>query len=219
MYLYKSSLLIRDFKIQKWSLINKRMLFFSFFRNKSTIDEIWIVEHYPVYTFGKNDKKSYLNSINHIPVFKSSRGGKITYHGPGQLLIYLLIDLKRSNISIKQFLSFIKKIMQQTLNGFSIYAKYNKNYPGLYVIKKKICSFGISIKNGCSMHGISLNIKMNLKPFMDICPCGLKDIEMTQMIFFNKFITVKKVKLLFIAKVLKFLRISNFYFFKNNIFC
>ncbi|MBZ2279520.1 lipoyl(octanoyl) transferase LipB, partial [Buchnera aphidicola] len=157
-----------------------KMKCFTQSRNFYTSDEIWFVEHYPIFTQGCIKKKENIIISSKIPIVTTNRGGQITYHGPGQQILYFLIDLKRRQINIRQFIDVIKNAVISMLRDFFILAYFDKNYPGIYVNKKKICSIGLRIQNGCTLHGLSININMDLTPFNYIYPCGNKEIKMTQ---------------------------------------
>lgn len=147
--------------------------------------EIWITEHHPIYTIGLNKKGLTLpkkSTINHIYV---DRGGKITYHGPGQIIIYPLINLKNYKITIKEFVSLLEGSIMQFLEKLGIASHKKKDAPGVYIGDSKIASIGLRLKNHFTYHGLSLNMKMDLSPFNAIDPCGFKNLAMTQLSFFN----------------------------------
>lgn len=143
-------------------------------------DEIWVTEHNPIYTTGLNKKNSEIpkSSIPHLFV---DRGGKITFHGPGQKIFYFLINLERNNLSIRQLVSGIEKSILIFLKKKQIIGALKKDAPGVYVNDKKIASIGLRLKKGFTYHGVSLNVDMNLKPFLDIDPCGYKGLKMAQL--------------------------------------
>jgi lipoyl(octanoyl) transferase len=153
-------------------------------RNQQTPDEIWVTEHPPVYTLGLNRKMVRMPSNNSIPLVSADRGGKITFHGPGQLIFYPLIDLRRKALSIRQLVSAMENSVLALLaeQGVKAYAK--SEAPGVYVlvnqVENKIASLGLRLKNHCSYHGLSLNIDMDLSPFLDIDPCGYAGLKVTQ---------------------------------------
>lgn len=150
-------------------------------RNADTPDEFWIVEHPPVYTLGLSGKREHLLNLTDIPVVHSDRGGQVTYHGPGQLVIYTLLDIKRLQINIRELVSLLENAMIATLADFNITANAKADAPGVYVQGKKIGSIGLRIKNHCSYHGLSLNNAMDLHPFSHINPCGYSGLQMTQL--------------------------------------
>lgn len=149
-------------------------------RNEHTPDEIWLCEHHPVYTQGQNGAPEHLINPGHIPVVQTDRGGQITYHGPGQLMAYTLIDIKRLRFNVRTFVSAIEQSVIDLLAKYQIQGQAKLDAPGVYVDEKKICSIGLRIRKGCSYHGIAFNVAMDLTPFSGINPCGYKTLEMTQ---------------------------------------
>ena len=153
-------------------------------RSDKTADEIWLTEHNAIYTLGLNRKNVRLpvsENIGHnIPVILVDRGGKITYHGLGQIIIYMLIDLKRRNINVRQLVNIIETSIIELLSEFGVIAYAKQNAPGVYVAEKKVASLGLRLKNNCCYHGLSLNVDMNLMPFKAIDPCGYVGLEVTQ---------------------------------------
>ena len=148
--------------------------------NNPKSDEIWVTEHNPIYTTGLNKKDLKLpnSSIPHIFV---DRGGKITFHGPGQIIFYFLINLNKNKLSIRRLVSGIEHSILMYLKNKKIIGKLKKNAPGIYVDEKKIASIGLRLKKGYTYHGLSLNVNMNLDPFLDIDPCGYKGLKMSQL--------------------------------------
>ncbi len=150
-------------------------------RGAETPDEIWLTEHNPVYTLGLNRKDVRMPSRDDIPVVNADRGGKITYHGPGQTIIYLLIDLKRKGINVRQLVSSMENSVVKLLAEANIHGLARADAPGVYVRDKKIASVGLRLKKECCYHGISLNVDMDLAPFSAIDPCGYRGLEVTQL--------------------------------------
>lgn len=150
-------------------------------RNKQTLDEIWLVEHPAVFTQGKVGKPEHLLTQTAIPVVQTDRGGQITYHGPGQQIMYILVDLKRRKIGIRDVVNYLENSVIQTLKHYGITAYSKQDAPGVYINQQKICSLGLHIQHGCTLHGLALNIDMDLTPFNYINPCGYAGLEMTQM--------------------------------------
>jgi len=150
-------------------------------RDSQTQDEIWVVEHFPVYTLGLNGKREHILNITDIPVVASDRGGQVTYHGPGQLVVYTLFDIKRLGINIRRLVSILEQAMIDALALHGIEALARADAPGVYVGQKKIGSIGLRIKKNCSYHGLSLNNAMDLKPFYQINPCGFAGLQVTQL--------------------------------------
>ena len=164
-------------------------------RDANTPDQVWFLQHEPVFTQGQNGKPEHLLAPKDIPVVQVDRGGQITYHGPGQLVAYLLIDLKRSKLGIRHLVTTIEASVIEYLAEYNIVAQAKKDAPGVYIGETKIASLGLRVKRGCSYHGLAFNIDMNLEPFSRINPCGLSNIKMSQVSdFTNKwdFETIKQ---------------------------
>lgn len=150
-------------------------------RNQDTLDEIWLVEHPPVFTLGQNSKPEHLLNPGDIPIIKTDRGGQVTYHGPGQLVAYTLLDIKRKGLSIRQLVTQLEQALMDVLAEYGITAYAKRDAPGVYVRDAKIGSIGLRIRKGCSYHGISFNVAMDLAPFKQINPCGYRGLAITQL--------------------------------------
>ncbi len=174
-------IIIRNLGIQNYETTWQDMQRFTRERNTETADELWIVEHFPVYTLGLNGKREHLLDTGSIPVIDTDRGGQVTYHGPGQLVIYTLLDIKRLNLGIRQLVTILEQAMIYTLSQYGVIAVSRADAPGVYVNDKKIGSIGLRIKKNCSYHGLSLNNDMDLRPFENINTCGYSDLEVTQL--------------------------------------
>ena len=157
------------------------MVSFTDTRTDETVDELWIVEHPPVFTQGMAGKPEHLLQHSQIPVIQVDRGGQITYHGPGQLVVYTMIDFKRRHITVRDLVSRLENSIIATLAHFGIEAHNDPKRPGVYVGERKIASLGLRIKRGSVYHGLALNINMDLTPFHQINPCGYAGLEMVQM--------------------------------------
>ncbi|GBG13737.1 lipoyl(octanoyl) transferase [Novimethylophilus kurashikiensis] len=158
----------------------RAMQAFNAARSADTPDELWITEHPPVYTLGLNKRDVQPPLRQDIPLVETDRGGKITYHGPGQLIVYFLIDLKRRDLSIRPLVSLMENAVIALLGQYGIAAAARADAPGVYVENRKIASLGLRVRNGCCYHGLSLNIDMDLSPFDAIDPCGYRGLEVTQ---------------------------------------
>ncbi len=174
-------LLIRNLGLQNYETSWYDMQRFTLERNADTADELWIVEHFPVYTLGLNGKREHLLNTGNIPVINSDRGGQVTYHGLGQLVIYTLLDIKRLNLGIRQLVTILELAMISALAEYGIIAVSRADAPGVYVNDRKIGSIGLRIKKNCSYHGLSLNNDMDLRPFDHINTCGYSDLKVTQI--------------------------------------
>ncbi len=176
---------------QEYGPIWQQLKLFTHNRSAHTQDEIWVLEHKPVFTQGQAGKPEHILNPGLIPVVQSDRGGQVTYHGPGQLIVYLLTDLTRKNINIRQFIDSIEQAVIELLATYNISACTKPNAPGVYVNDAKICSLGIRVRHGRTYHGLSLNVAMDLSPFAQINPCGYAGMQMTQMRDFVPTVTVE----------------------------
>ncbi|MFQ1011674.1 lipoyl(octanoyl) transferase LipB [Gilliamella apicola] len=176
-----NNIIIRELHTQPYMQTYQAMHDFTLNRNEQTPDEIWLVEHYPVFTQGRVGKPEHLLHQTDIPIVATDRGGQITYHAPGQQIMYILFDLKRRKIGIRDIVSCLEKCVIQTLAHYDIMSYAKAEAPGVYIDHKKICSLGLHIKRGCTLHGLALNIDMDLAPFNDINPCGYAGLQMTQL--------------------------------------
>ena len=150
-------------------------------RDAETADEIWLVEHPPVFTQGQAGKAEHVVRQTHIPIVASDRGGQVTYHGPGQLVVYPLFDLKRLGLGVRAMVSCLEHSVIMLLQEHAIEAVARADAPGVYVGGRKIASLGLRVRRGCSYHGLALNLDMDLAPFADINPCGYPEMQMTQL--------------------------------------
>jgi len=173
-------LLIRDLGLTDYASTWREMQAFTSARSEVTPDELWVTEHSPVYTLGLNKKDVQQPLRQDIPLVETDRGGKITYHGPGQLIVYLLLDLKRRNLSIRPLVSMMENAVIELLSQYGIDSTARSDAPGVYVNHRKIASLGLRVRNGCCYHGLSLNIDMDLTPFDAIDPCGYRGLEVTR---------------------------------------
>lgn len=148
-------------------------------RDENTVDEIWLLEHHPVFTQGQNGKPEHVLNPGTIPVIQTDRGGQVTYHGPGQLMLYILVDLRRKHINVRELVSLLENAVVHMLAEHDIIACTKKEAPGVYVDEMKICSIGLRIRKGCSYHGIAFNVSLDLEPFSRINPCGYTQLKMT----------------------------------------
>lgn len=170
---------IRQLGLTDYAATLADMQAFTAQRGPETPDQLWVTEHPPVYTLGLNRRGVRLPQ-NNIPLVNVDRGGKITYHGPGQLIIYCLIDLARSHLNVRQLVSILENSLIAFLAAHGISSQARADAPGVYVEGKKIASLGLRLKNQCCYHGLSLNIEMDLQPFAEIDPCGYAGMQMTQ---------------------------------------
>lgn len=150
-------------------------------RQAGTVDEFWLVEHPPVYTLGRNGDPQHILDAGGIPVVESDRGGQVTYHGPGQLVAYTLFDLNRLGMGVRSLVTGLENAVIATLSQYGVQALARRDAPGVYVNGKKIASLGLRVRKGCSYHGVSLNVDMDLTPFHAINPCGYAGLEVTSL--------------------------------------
>lgn len=158
----------------------KAMQEFTQTRTEETADEIWLLEHTPVFTQGQNGKPEHVLNPGDIPVVQTDRGGQVTYHGPGQLMVYTLVDLRRKKLNVRELVSMLEQSVIDMLAEYHIQAAAKLDAPGVYVDHKKICSIGLRIRKGCSYHGIAFNVALDLEPFSRINPCGFAQLQMAQ---------------------------------------
>jgi lipoyl(octanoyl) transferase len=176
-----SMLYARQFGLSDYGTVLDAMSQFTRARNKNIPDEIWCLQHPPVFTLGMAGKEEHILDAGGIPVIKTDRGGQVTYHGPGQLVVYLLLDLQRKGITVKRYVSLIEQSLIDMCASLDINAERKTGAPGVYVADKKIAALGIRVKRGCSYHGLALNVDMDLSPFRQINPCGYPGLQVTQV--------------------------------------
>ena len=157
-------------------------------------DQIWLLEHEAVFTLGTAADPSHVLNPGNIPIVQTDRGGEVTFHGPGQLVIYFLLDIKTKKIGPKALVANLQNLIQNILQHYSIESSFVEGAPGVYVEERKIASIGLRISKGRTYHGISLNVNMDLEPFSRINPCGYEGLEVTQMIDFDSNITMEGVE-------------------------
>lgn len=169
---------MRDLGRQHYLPIWQRMKDFTDARTIDTPDEIWLVEHHPVFTQGQAGKAEHLLAPGDIPVVQADRGGQVTYHGPGQQLMYVLINVKRNKLGVRTLVSALENTVVNVLKDHKVDAYPKADAPGVYINEQKVCSIGLRIRKGCSFHGLAFNVNMDLSPFNRINPCGYAGLEM-----------------------------------------
>ena len=175
-----STLIIRQLGKSEYTKIWQAMQNFTDNRGEETLDELWLVEHPAVFTQGQAGKEEHLLMPGDIPIVKVDRGGQVTYHGPGQQVIYFMINLRRRKIGVRQLVTLIENTIVSALADYNIKAYAKADAPGVYVDNKKVASLGLRVRKGCSFHGLALNVDMDLSPFLRINPCGYAGLEMIQ---------------------------------------
>ena len=174
-------IVVRSLGLHDYEPLWRDMQQFTETRSSATPDEIWFTEHPPVFTLGLNASRDHLLAPGDIPVIQVDRGGQVTYHGPGQLMIYPLIDLKRAGLGVRDLVTGLEQTVIDLLADFDIEAISRKDAPGVYVEGRKVASVGLRVRRGGSYHGMALNIDMDLEPFSRINPCGFSDLEVTDL--------------------------------------
>ncbi|MGF1745299.1 lipoyl(octanoyl) transferase LipB [Vibrio minamisatsumaniensis] len=177
----QNKLIVKKLGRQDYEPVWKAMHRFTDERTDEDVDQVWLVEHNPVFTQGQAGKAEHILNAGDIPVIQSDRGGQVTYHGPGQLVAYFLINIRRKKFGVRDLVTHIENLVINTLNAYNIDSTARPDAPGVYVNGKKICSLGLRIRRGCSFHGLALNVDMDLSPFLRINPCGYQGMEMAQV--------------------------------------
>ncbi|WP_368528147.1 lipoyl(octanoyl) transferase LipB [Enterobacter cloacae] len=203
--MYQDKILVRHLGLQPYEPVSQAMHDFTDSRDDTTPDEIWLVEHLPVFTQGQAGKAEHLLMTGDIPVIQSDRGGQVTYHGPGQQVMYVLLNLKRRKLGVRELVTLLEQTVVNTLAEYGIDAHPRADAPGVYVGEMKICSLGLRIRKGCSFHGLALNINMDLKPFQRINPCGYAGMKMTQMCQWVDTATTENIRPVLLANMLALL--------------
>jgi len=157
------------------------MQYFTGSRSSTTPDEVWFLQHSPVFTLGRNGKQEHLHDTGDIPVIQVDRGGQVTYHGPGQLVVYTLLDLTRRQLGVQSLVRILEQAVIDLLAGHGLIATRRDKAPGVYVDNRKIAALGLRVRRGCCFHGLSLNVDMDLTPFSMINPCGYPGLQVTQL--------------------------------------
>ncbi|MCC4619171.1 lipoyl(octanoyl) transferase LipB [Xanthomonas cassavae CFBP 4642] len=173
---------LRDLGQQDYTAVWRAMQRFTDTRAKHTADEVWVVEHAPVFTLGQAGKPEHVLAPGEIPVLQVDRGGQVTYHGPGQLVVYPLLDLRRLKIGVRDYVCKIEQALIDTLDEWNIVAERRDGAPGVYVGAAKIAALGIRVRRGCTFHGLSFNVAMDLEPFHRINPCGYQGLQVTSVL-------------------------------------
>ncbi|GHE80115.1 lipoyl(octanoyl) transferase LipB [Thalassotalea profundi] len=204
----KNSLIIRQLGVLDYTTVWRAMQKFTDSRTDE-VDELWSVEHPAVFTQGQAGKEEHLLMPGDIPVVKVDRGGQVTYHGPGQQVIYFMINLRRRKIGVRELVTLIENGIIAALADFNITAYAKASAPGVYVDEKKIASLGLRVRKGCSFHGLALNVNMDLTPFLRINPCGYAGLEMVQTCDLGGPTTVKSANESLIKHLITLLNAEN----------
>ena len=187
-------LIIRELGVQDYEPVWKAMTTFTNDRTTDTQDEIWLVQHPPVFTQGQAGKAEHVLAAGDIPVVQVDRGGQVTYHGPGQQVVYLMLNVRRKGFGVRELVSYMEQAVIKTLAEWGIDSFARPDAPGVYVGDAKIAALGLRIRRGCSFHGLALNVDMDLSPFQRINPCGYAGMPVTQVCDFAPEATVSAVQ-------------------------
>lgn len=174
-------IIIRRQGVRDYAGTHAAMARFTRERDAQTSDEIWCLQHTPVFTLGLAGKEEHILHAGDIPVIRTDRGGQVTYHGPGQLIVYLMLDLSRRGLTVKRYVYLLEQALIEMCRALGVAAERRRSAPGVYVAGQKIAALGIRVKHGCSYHGLALNVDMDLAPFRRINPCGYPGLEVTQL--------------------------------------
>lgn len=175
------TLLVRRLGLQPYTAVWEAMRAFTDARTAATPSELWLLEHPPVFTLGQAGRVEHLRSPGSIPVVRTDRGGQVTYHGPGQLVAYLLLDLRAAGLGVRPLVTLLEQTLVSLLDQWGIAAEARPDAPGVYVGGRKIASLGLRVRRGCSYHGIALNVDLDLEPFSRIDPCGFPGLAVTRL--------------------------------------
>jgi lipoyl(octanoyl) transferase len=176
-----ASLVVRRLGLREYEPVWKAMQDFTDRRSPDTRDELWLLEHPPIFTLGQAGRPEHLLNPGSIPVLKVDRGGQVTYHGPGQLVVYLLLDLRRAGLGVKRLVNLLEQSVIELLAGYGVVSAARPDAPGVYVDGAKIASLGLRVRRGCSFHGLALNVTTDLEPFSRINPCGQPGLTVTSL--------------------------------------
>lgn len=185
---------VKQLGIQRYEPIWEEMKQFTRNRLPDQPDELWLLEHFPVYTQGQAGKNEHILNSGQIPIVQSDRGGQVTYHAPGQMIAYVLMDLKRRHLGVTTLVCYLEQIIIDLLDTYHIPAHRQPKAPGVYVAQKKIASIGLRVKNNCTYHGIAFNVDMDLTPFQGIHPCGYQQLKMTQIKEYDPSISLAQIQ-------------------------
>ncbi|HTA64478.1 MAG TPA: lipoyl(octanoyl) transferase LipB [Xanthomonadaceae bacterium] len=173
---------VRDLGRRAYEPVWRAMQAFTDARGEDTADELWIVEHDPVFTLGQAGKPEHVLAPGDIPVLRVDRGGQVTYHGPGQIVAYPLVDLRRLRLGVRELVERIEQAVIEVLADWNIVGERKAGAPGVYVAGAKVAALGLRVRRGCSFHGLAFNVAMDLEPFQRINPCGYQDLQVTSVL-------------------------------------
>ena len=197
----RRSLIVRELGRQPFEAVWAAMEQLTDARGEDAEDELWLVEHDPVFTLGQAGKPEHVLAAGGIPVVRTNRGGQVTYHGPGQIVAYPLVDLRRLNIGVREFVCRIEQALIDTLATWDITAVRRSGAPGVYVAGAKIGALGLRVRHGCTFHGLAFNVAMDLEPFSRINPCGYEGLQVTSVLKSGGPATLDEVKPVLVEKL------------------
>jgi lipoyl(octanoyl) transferase len=171
-----------DLGLQPYEIVWQDMQRYTDARDADSEDQLWLVEHPPVFTLGKNGKPEHVLAAGDIPLVRSDRGGQVTYHGPGQLVVYVLLDIQRMQLGVRELVTRLERSVIELLADYGIAAESKRDAPGVYVDGAKIAALGLRVRKGRCFHGLALNVDMDLEPFSRIDPCGYPGLQVTQLL-------------------------------------
>lgn len=204
-----SSIAIRKLGLQDYEPVWRAMQRFTDTRDANTADEIWFTQHKPVFTLGLNAAREHLLAPGDIPVVQIDRGGQVTYHGPGQLMIYPLIDIRRAGLGVRDLVTALEQSVVNLVSSYGIEAASRRDAPGVYVAGAKLASVGLRIRRGASFHGMALNVDVDLEPFARINPCGFENLEVTDLTRLGAENSVASIRDLLLPLLLRHLRLED----------
>lgn len=196
-------LLLKSLGLRDYAAVWTDMREFTDMRREETADQVWLVEHPPVYTLGLNGDPRHVLAPVSVPVLQTDRGGQVTYHGPGQLIVYTLLDLRRLGIGVRTLVSGLEDAAVGALSQYGLQAAARRDAPGVYVEGRKIASLGLRVRRGCSYHGLSLNVDMDLSPFSSINPCGHQGMTVTQLVDFGIYIKPLEIAVPLVKRIMQ----------------
>lgn len=211
------TLIVRQMGLFEYEPCWKQMQRFTDNRDEHTPDEIWLVEHPPVFTQGQAGKAEHILNPHQIPVVQVDRGGQVTYHGPGQQMLYVLLDIKRSKLGVRHLVTALENCVVALLKQDGINAYPKADAPGVYVNEAKVASIGLRIRKGCSFHGLALNVNMDLTPFSYINPCGYANLKMVQTSELGGPKTLQEASIPLVQHFCEQLGIANYQFLEEQL--
>lgn len=203
-----ANVIVRHFPISDYAFFLQKMQQFNRQRDATTADEIWLLQHAAVFTLGLNGQREHVLDAGNIPLLQTDRGGQVTYHAPGQLIVYILFDVRRNKRGVRDMVSCLERAVIDVLAADNIDAVTRKGAPGVYVDGAKIAALGLRVKQGCCYHGLSLNVAMDLEPFKRINPCGYAGLEVTSMRQLGLGYTIEQVEQRLLAHLCQYFEIQ-----------